>query len=95
MQRLYTRSSRKKWECTIFKAFKSPKHALNRRLVKKREDRVLCEMKCANLVYKQGKDTSSNVEREREIHNVVIKRKEEEIIDKWIDRENIRKDLKP
>ncbi|RIB17841.1 hypothetical protein C2G38_2186262 [Gigaspora rosea] len=63
----------KSGECTIFKAFKSPKHALNRRL---------------------GKDANSSIDSEREVYDVVVKHKEEEIIDEWIEGENVKKELK-
>ncbi|CAG8781848.1 9053_t:CDS:1, partial [Gigaspora margarita] len=43
-------------ECTIYKAFKSPKYALNRRLIKKHKNRVLCKIKCSDLVTSQDKN---------------------------------------
>src|SRR5260364_250206 len=77
----------------VYKRFKSEKQALNKRLVKKSESRILCEIDLINIETKTVKDPRKLNTENQQVERVLISCQESEILNEWILNTKIRKKL--
>ena len=73
-----------KENCIIYKKFKGTKRVVSRRLVKKRENKILCEVNIQDLSLKRKHNQDIVQRDESDLQMIYLKRREEELIDEWI-----------